>query len=400
MKLTAGYPFWLINDGLPRHYPKLLENLSTRVLIIGGGISGALTAYYLHKAGVECMVVDGRTIGLGSTSASTCLLQYELDEPLHLLAKKTSEDIAVRSYQACGSSIGKLIELMDDIGFKEYEQNNSLYFSQRSAQRGFMTKEYEARKKAGFEVVFLTKDEIKHQYGLKAEWAILSQLGASIDAYSLSHHIFEYAGQKGLKVFDRTKVKDLQYKDNHVIAQTEDGFSIRAEHVVNASGFEVVNFIKKGIVDFYCTYAIISEHQQEKEELWKGRAMMWNTEDPYLYMRLTQDNRIIVGGRDEKYRNGITREIYMEKKAALLQKDFTKLLPGLSFKREFYWCGAFGKTKDSLPYIGPYPTTPNTCYALGFGGNGITFSVIAAEIIRDHFLGKQNEYSELFSFDR
>jgi hypothetical protein len=83
MELVAGYPFWFIKSGLPYQYPKLLENVKCQAAIIGGGISGALTAYHLINAGIECKLVDGRTIGLGCTCASTSLLQYELDIPLH-----------------------------------------------------------------------------------------------------------------------------------------------------------------------------------------------------------------------------------------------------------------------------------------------------------------------------
>ena len=82
MNLITGYPYWLINSGLPTNYPKLEKSLKTDIVIIGGGISGALTAYYLTNAGLNCVVVDSRTIGLGSTCASTALLQYELDTPL------------------------------------------------------------------------------------------------------------------------------------------------------------------------------------------------------------------------------------------------------------------------------------------------------------------------------
>ena len=79
MELTAGYPFSLIKNGIPFEYPKLSKNVRSRVVVIGGGISGALTAYYLTEKGVDCILVDGRSIGLGSTCASTSLLQYELD---------------------------------------------------------------------------------------------------------------------------------------------------------------------------------------------------------------------------------------------------------------------------------------------------------------------------------
>jgi len=88
MRLTGGYPFWLIRDGLLYSYAKLLQHVKIDTVLIGGGISGALTAYYLTEAGIDCILVDSRTIGLGSTCGSTSLLQYELDVPLHRLKKK------------------------------------------------------------------------------------------------------------------------------------------------------------------------------------------------------------------------------------------------------------------------------------------------------------------------
>ena len=85
--------------------------------------------------------------------------------------------------------------------------------------------------------------------------------------------------------------------------KTGDGFSVIAEKIVNASGFEIINFISRDIVDLYCTYAVISENEQEKEAIWKDRIMIWNTDNPYLYLRLTQDNRIIMGGRDVRFQS-------------------------------------------------------------------------------------------------
>jgi glycine/D-amino acid oxidase-like deaminating enzyme len=87
MELIEGYPYWLIKTGLPYQYSKLLENIKCQAVIIGGGISGVLTAYCCTGAGIECVLVDGRSIGLGSACASTSLLQYELDIPLHKLKK-------------------------------------------------------------------------------------------------------------------------------------------------------------------------------------------------------------------------------------------------------------------------------------------------------------------------
>ena len=294
--------------------------------MIGGGISGALTAYYLTENGVECILIDGRSIGQGSTCASTSLLQYELDTPLHLLIKQVGEMNAVRSYQLCGESIDRLIEIMDRIGFDGYDSRKSLFFTSHKSQRSFIEKELIARRQAGFEVSLLSKQEIYENYRMIAEYAILSEKGATIDAYALTHALLQHSMDKGLRVFDRTRIKDIRYNENNVELKTEDGLLVSAEKVVNASGFEIVNFISRDIVDLYCTYAVISENEQEKEAVWKDRVMIWNTDDPYLYLRLTQDNRIIIGGRDVRFSQKASRGIY-DKKAAQLCSDFEKLFP-------------------------------------------------------------------------
>jgi glycine/D-amino acid oxidase-like deaminating enzyme len=400
MQLTAGYPFWLIKDGLRYHYPKLKADAIVHAVIIGGGISGALNAYYLTKAGIECILVDRRTIGLGSTCASTSLLQYELDISLNQLIEKVGKNTAIRIYKLCENSIRKIKELTKDIHYTEYEERGSLFFSTHLSEESFMMKEYEARKKAGLDVSILSEQEMKNKYGLVAAYGILSETGATINAYSLTHKILQHCQHGGLKVFDRTKITGIDYYSGYMELKTDEGYFIKTRNIVNATGFEVISFLKKDIVDFYCTYAISSENMQEEEAIWKDRILMWSTDDPYIYMRLTEDNRIIVGGRDERFSNRITRETYLQKKSKLLQQDFMKLFPGIKFKNEFTWSGTFGKTKDSLPYIGEYPPGSNTYYALGFGGNGITFSVIGAEIIKDLILGQKNEDVKLFSFER
>jgi glycine/D-amino acid oxidase-like deaminating enzyme len=400
MELVAGYPFWLINDGLLYRYPKLLENKKCDVIIIGGGISGALTAWHLVQSGVECILVDGRTIGLGSTCASTSLLQYELDISLHKLKKTIGEYRAVRAYQLCSDAIDKLINIMNEINYTGFQRRKSLFFSARRRQKNFMQDEFLARKAAGFEVEILPGVELRRNYHLNAMYGILSEKGATTDAYSLTHEILQHCIRKGLKVFDRTKIKNIDYDSGRVILKTNDGCMVSVKHVVNATGYEVINFIGKKIVDLYCTYAIISESQAEKNELWKDEIMMWNTDDPYLYMCCADENRIIVGGRDESFINIKTMHSYLDKKSALLEKDFAKTFHGRSIKKEFAWSGVFGKTKDSLPYIGNYFKTPRTFYALGFGGNGITFSLVAAEIITDLLLGKKNRDADIFSFSR
>ena len=400
MELTAGYPYFLIKNGLLYGYPKINSNEKTEVLIIGGGISGALSAYACVEAGLEVILVDSRSIGLGSTCASTSLLQYELDIPLHQLKEKIGVTAAESAYRLCGDAIGELIDIMQKTGFGGFEKNSSLFFTTHSKEKDFIQTEWAARRDAGFEVNILTATEMKERYGLIAEFGILSELAASIDTYALTHHLLQYSMKKGLQVYDRSKVVSMDHETNSVRVKMENGFTVNAGHVINATGYEVVNFIERDIVNFDCTYAIASENLEEGIIPWKEKVLFWNTDDPYVYIRSTLGNRILAGGRDEPFSNEKTREDLLDKKASALQDDLATLIPGLTFKTEFAWSGTFGKTKDSLSYIGYYRKTPRVLYSLGFGGNGITFSQVAANINRDLICKKKNPAASIFSFDR
>jgi glycine/D-amino acid oxidase-like deaminating enzyme len=117
-------------------------------------------------------------------------------------------------------------------------------------------------------------------------------------------------------------------------------------------------------------------------------------------MRTTPDNRVLIGGRDVNFSATKRRDKLIKKKTKQLTKDANTLFPHLNFIPEFGWTGTFGATKDGLPYIGSYDKLPNSYFALGFGGNGITFSLIAARLLCDLLQGKENKDLELFSFDR
>ena len=101
MNLTSSHPFWSVNNGLPANYPSLQRDVSCDAVVIGGGITGSLVAVHLAEAGVKTLLIDKRDIGTGSTSASTALIQYEIDVPLRKLVQYIGPLAATRSYQLC-----------------------------------------------------------------------------------------------------------------------------------------------------------------------------------------------------------------------------------------------------------------------------------------------------------
>ena len=399
MNLKSGFPFWLVKDGLAFTYPKLDHDVETEVVIIGAGISGALVRYYLLDAGIKCVTVDARTIGLGSTCASTALLQYEIDMPLHQLIQISGKKNAERAYELCGEAIIELGDLAKKCNIKEFEFKKSLFYAAYKKDVKMLKAEFEARKEAGFKVTWLDEKEVLERFGFKAFGAILSDLAAQTNAYEFTHQLLQFHKGKSLDVYYRTPITNIKHYKNGVELQTENGFTLKAKKLVYATGYEVVEFIEKDIVKLLSTYAVVSE-QYEKRNFWNDDVLIWNTADPYLYLRTTDDNRILIGGRDETFYNPKKRDRLLQKKTKQLTSDINKLFPHLNFKPEFSWTGTFGATKDGLPYIGEYKPLPNSYFALGFGGNGITFSLTAAIIIRDLIIGKENADASIFAFNR
>jgi glycine/D-amino acid oxidase-like deaminating enzyme len=400
MLLKSGYPFSLIKYGLPFDYPKLETNLETDVLIMGGGISGALVAHALVKENIDNIVVDARTIGLGSTCASTSLLQYEIDTPLHKLIPMAGYQHAVRAYRLCADSIHQVKEVCHLTGLKDFEFKPSLYYAAHKKDIPFLQKEFQARRQAGFDVRYLDENDLYKQYGFRAAGAIRSAIAATVDAYLLTHYIHQYNLEKGSKVYDRTTLQTIRHTSRGVQVKTKNGQIIQARKLVYAPGYEVVNYIDQPIVKLHSTYACISESLNPDHKPWNEDAVLWNTADPYLYMRTTPDHRIIIGGRDEEFYSPAKRDKLIVSKSKQLTRDFKKIFPGIPFVPEFSWTGTFGSTQDGLPYIGPYHKLSNSYFALGFGGNGITFSQVAATIIAGLLKGRKNKDLEIFSFDR
>lgn len=114
-------------------------------------------------------------------------------------------------------------------------------------------------------------------------------------------------------------------------------------------------------------------------------------------MRTTLDGRVIVGGEDEEFSDDEKRDALIPKKIAAIRRKLGKLLPGLDTRPEFTWAGCFGVSATGLPAIGAIPGAARCFAILGYGGNGMTFSVIAAQVIQRAILGLHDPDADLFA---
>ncbi|HEV2841259.1 MAG TPA: FAD-dependent oxidoreductase [Chthoniobacterales bacterium] len=399
MDLTSAQPFWPLQDGLPAVYPTLKSDLNCEVLVLGGGITGAFIAHHLVSEGLDVALVDKRDIGRGSTAASTALLEYEIDIPLTDLAKMIGQREAEDAYRICRDSIGKIEAIVREMGECGFRRKKSVYLASRKRDAALLREECAARKKAGIAVEYLDERTLSSMFSFQRPAALLSQDAAEVDPYQLTHELLAAASKRGLRVFERTEVVKHQGGETETTSETDRGFKVTARHVVFATGYESVEFLPRCAVTLKSTFAFVSRPLTSFEGWWE-QCLIWETARPYLYLRTTPDGRAIVGGEDISFHNPAHRDRRLPKKAGKLAACFREMFPKMDLEVAYSWAGTFAETKDGLAYIGSVPEFPRYLFALGFGGNGITFGAVAAEIIRDQLLQRPNAAARLFRFDR
>lgn len=401
MKLKSAEPFWLVKNGILNSYPSLRENLKTDVLIIGAGITGALMAHECIKQGYQTVVIDRREVANGSTSATTSMLQYEIDVPLFQLKKLIGEEAAVQSYRDCSAAIDRLAEIAKEINSTSgFAKKESLFYAEKKDDIDWLKKEFEERNKNGFAVKWMAAPEITLRYGFGENYGgILSEQGGSIDAFIFTHDLLKWNQQQGLKVYDKTTAENIKYREDGVSVLTTYGNTIDAKKLIFCNGFESTEIIRTPFVKLISTWAIITE-PVEVGLAGLMQTLFWSSGQPYLYLRTTDDNRLLVGGMDEDFVNTEKRDAIVAEKAEELLGAANQLIPGMDFRLDFSWAGTFGETKDGLPFIGPHPGFPSTYFLLGFGGNGITFSVTGTKLITAMLKGNNPSAAIPYRFNR
>lgn len=400
MDLFSGNPYWPIKDGLLETYPPLEDDISCDVAIIGGGITGACVSYELTRAGFKVVVLDRRDIGSGSTAGSTSLLQYELDTPFADLADRIGEERAARVHRLCAAAVKRIGEFAAEVSHGcTYREQETVYGASRLGDVPGLRREYELHRKHGFQVRFWDRAQVKKHSSLPFHAALLCRPSAQVDAYALTYGLHQAAVKRGARVFDRTRVTGRELAGRGVVLRTDRGSRVKARRVVVAAGYEAESFLRERATQLQTTFALVTEPLRAFPG-WPGNRLIWETARPYFYLRKTDDNRIIFGGADEPFTSPTRREQVLPAKVRQLVRRFQGWFPEIPIEVAYSWAGTFAVTKDGLPFIGEHRRFPRTYFALGYGGNGITFSVVAAGIIRDLCRGRTNADADLFRFGR
>lgn len=370
-----------------KEYPSLTGNLKADVVIVGGGMCGITLAYLLSKAGKKVIVLEKDTLGTSISSITTAFLSTDIDTDLHDLVRTIGEDLARKVWYSHREATDKIEEIIK-------EENISCEFSRvdeylyATTKKGYETFKKEAKWAQEFGISI---DTGTGTLPFKNEGYIVLYNQAKFEPLKYASALREKARSYGAEFFEHSEVTEIE-GDTMVIAKTLRG-SVEAPYVAIATYNPFIRlpelFLTKGM---YISY--VYELKIPKGILVPG--LYLDDNNPYHYFRIDKGemyDRMIIGGEDHRKEIPLDKEKNFSALLSYIQKTF----PQFTYSIQSRWWGEILESSDGLAWIGQYDTKhSNRFVATAFSGNGMTYSMIAAEIISRTILGKENPYKEVY----
>ena len=367
-------------------------------LIVGGGITGSLIAERLTRQNLNVVIIDRELPGRGSTAASTSMLLWEIDRSLAQLTETYGFERASRAYLASLHAVAGLKSLILQLGVAcEMRDKDSLYLAAGDTNKELLD-EHQLRQRAGLPGDFLDHRTLLDIYGIARAGAIVSPGAADADPMQLARGLLRVAVARGARVFNGEAI-EFDAAARSVGVELRNGRQIEARSVILATGYLMPAIIHSTVQTISSSWAIATRPQPQK--VWKDSALIWENSKDYLYARTTSAGRIIIGGEDsDEMIEPDARDRLIPEKSSVLARKLAALWPVADVDIEFRWSGTFDTTRDGLPLIGPVPNAKGIYAAYGYGGNGITFSFLAAQLIGDLIAGSSSRLLTDFALDR
>lgn len=396
--LRTGTPVWLKTPNITPISGPMPQRTNWDVVVVGAGISGALTAEALSRAGKRVLILDRRAAVRGSTPASTAMIQHEIDVPLSRLIHQTGKARAEGAWLRSVRAVNDLLVLTKKLRIDcDMQHKKALYLAGDDMGYHGLKAEVEARHAAGIDCRYLTGAELRDEFAIDRTAAIVSEASASANPAQLAAGLLDVAVRRGAVIVQEVEITDMAELPGGVALATENGEIVTAEFAVFCTGYEFLPVMNSNSHQITSTWALASRPKMSRPA-WLDEFLVWEASDPYLYFRSTPQGRIIVGGEDENSADRNDDPALLDKKAAVIAEKLRDMI-GVEIGRPAYvWAAPFGNTADGLPIIDRVPGQERSFAVMGFGGNGITFSVIAAQIIAAEIAGKPDADAPLFRF--
>ena len=360
---------WQKSVQLPS-FPKLDGNVKTDVLIIGGGIAGILTAYFLKQNGVDCILVEKHRICSGTTGHTTAKITVQHGLIYHKLLKSGGAETARKYLEANRFAFAKYTDLCENIDC-DYERKDNYIYS--LGDRRLLEQEMETLAKIGHSATFCEKLPLPFQTA-----------GAVMFPDQAQFHPLKFlaAIAQGLPIYENTFVQEMRGK----MAVTDCG-NITAKTVIVATHFPFINKHGSYFLKLYQhrSYVLALENAQDVGGMYVDEnktGLSFRNFGKYLLLG--------GGGHRTGKKGGNWSEL-----RHFAQQHYPHA------KEHCHWAAQDCMSLDEMPYIGQYSSrTAQLFTATGFNKWGMTGAMLSAMLLSNLAQGKKNEYADIFSPSR
>lgn len=400
MKYVGGNPYFTSGYEKVQQYKSLNQNINCDVLIVGGGVTGALCSYFFRKNNIDTILIEDELIGNSSTSICTSILEYEIDIDLSKLKNFIGENSAITCFKLCQEAVNTLSNIINELKIDcDFKTTPCFYYSNNEDDISQFKTEFKARKDVGFNVTYIDSDKAKTLFPFDVKSGILTEgAAATFHPYKFTYSIIKKLSNSGLKVFEKTRLVNSEILDGKVICYTSTGKKIISKKVVICTGYAAASTIKENIATLTRTFNIVTSPISDKD-LWYKNCTIIDNGTPYTYIRTTPDNRIIIGGEDI---NDLDYDLdKIDNSYNTLKGKLRTLFPNISnYTIDYKYNGIFADSKECIPYIGEHVDFPNFYFCLGYGSNGVLYSTFGAEMLANLYLGIKDPNLDIFKFTR
>lgn len=372
--------------------PALEADQQTDVVVIGAGITGVTAALLLRRHGQRVTLLERNRAGDGDTGGTSAHVTALLDVPYRELRKGRSQEelqLIARAARRAVELVGKLAA-QSSIDARFTECPGFLY-TEGSDGREPLREELSLLQQLGFESSWLERAPLP--YPTAAAVRVERQAHFHPRAHVLG--LLERARAEGVVVHEQSPVVSIDDGEPCTVT-TEAGPRIQARHVVIAAHAPLTLVDLQTRLSHYASYVLAFSTASAPPEV---DGLFCDDQSPYHYIRLarSQGQQVwVVGGADHRLgQRSDTHRSYDE----LLAWAAARF--GVSTaKLEARWSSQVFESQDHLPFVGPLLGTPHLWTATGFGGNGLTWGSLGAEILVDGILQRSNPFAELLSPQR
>lgn len=369
---------------LPR-FPELNKHHQTGVCVVGGGICGVSTAYQLAKRGHRVTLVEAFQLGSGQTGRTTAHLTTQLEEEFQQLMKFQDPETIQLFHQSQARAVDVIEEVVELEGIScDFRRLDGYLFLGNNEKKSYLDKEQKAAEKCGVHLDFMQETPLLREKRPSLRFARQGQF----HPMKYLQGLVQVLKELGVEIFESTHIKGFDSsRSGKNLLTTDAGFEIECTHVVVATDTPINTRFHIHTKQYaYRTYSMAFKLERPLEK----PALLWDTEDPYHYIRFTQDQAII-GGEDHRTGQSPDKDPF-----ASIERWARNNFEFLG-EVDWQWSGQVFEPADQLPYIGRSPDgAGNVFIATGFSGLGMTNGTVASLLISDLIEGRDNPWEKIF----